>query len=60
MDYLLAVESGAGEKTELDKLLLGRINELSAEEKEFIIHVINGLKLFTRSDGGEESVDNEP
>lgn len=58
INYLLA-DGNVSEETELDRLLNGLINELSAEDKRFIVHVIQGLKRYMPSDRGE-GVDNTP
>lgn len=50
MDYLLCESYPADQESNIDVFLDGLIDGLSQQDKEFIIHVINGLKLYhTRS-----------
>lgn len=52
MDYLLQREGTPSEiETSLDKFLNGLIRGLSPRDKDFIIHVINGLKVYNASEG---------
>lgn len=47
INYLLLDDEEAAEsETSLDAFLKSQIQGLSRQDKEFIIHVINGLKLY--------------
>ena len=46
MDYLLCERCPTNQASNIDVFLDGLIDGLSQQDKEFIIHVINGLKLY--------------
>ena len=46
MNYLLCGTENAAEESSQDVFLEGLIRSLSQRDKDFIIHVINGLKLY--------------
>ena len=46
-NHLLSDRESKTEKTSQDALLSGLVSELSAQEKDFLIHVIRGLKLYS-------------
>lgn len=46
INYLLCPDYAADEETSLDAFLDSLIHNLSPKDKDFIIHVINGLKLY--------------
>lgn len=46
MDYLLCENYPTNQEDNLDVFLNGLIDGLSQQDKEFIIHVINGLKFY--------------
>ena len=43
---LLTDEAAMGADSGQDQFLTGLLRELSAKDKDFLIHVINGLKLY--------------
>lgn len=47
---LLNDDESAQSETSLDAFLKSQIQGLSATDKEFIIHVINGLKLYSKNE----------
>ena len=50
IDYLLCESYPTNRENNIDVFLNGLIDELSQQDKEFIIHVINGLKLYRAQD----------
>ena len=51
INYLLIDEEQAGDgETSLDAFLDSLIHSLSQKDKEFIIHIVNGLKLYNTPD----------
>lgn len=51
MNDLLCEEYAAEKEASHDVFLEGLIHSLSPQDKDFIIHVINGLKLYREPDG---------
>ena len=45
-DHLLSDPEGSSSPDSKDAFLSGLLQELEPQEKDFIIHVINGLKLY--------------
>ena len=52
INYLLCEEYTAPQETSRDAFLDSLIHGLSQREKEFVIHVIHGLKLYNLSEEG--------
>ena len=51
MDYLLCQRCPASQENSIDAFLDGLIDGLSQRDKEFLTHVINGLKLYHPQSG---------